>query len=430
MARWEHDGDATEIGTVLITLATAACASGDLRKARELLARARRAHAGVQCAHGHAWADALDAAVCLSAGDVSAAEKILASAHQFVQNHQLGPSSHACALLSTLHAQVCYERNRLEQADRALHHVELFVGSRMLRHSIFSPHVLKARILFVRSSLARADGFLVHACKAAERAGLDGLVLLLTTERVHLHLRAHSVRQAQRIADAVGLESLFDDLRHGGDAGAACWDPIALGLVVVRLLSASGNEERAEQILAPLVHETRRHGQKAWLARLLSLLAQFRDRRGRRGEARGLALKAAELAVAGGMCRSLLDEGPLVAELLGEAAQHLRQHPQLQAGVTHDDLAPLLAAFGASVDSPPPAIAGARADDDGTGLSPREIEILRLVDRGLRNHEIASRLFLTEATVKWHLRKIYAKLKASSRTAALARARELALLDP
>lgn len=61
-------------------------------------------------------------------------------------------------------------------------------------------------------------------------------------------------------------------------------------------------------------------------------------------------------------------------------------------------------------------------------LSIREIEVLKLIDSGLANKEIASKLFLAPATVKAHIRNIYGKLDVKSRTEALARSRKLELL--
>jgi HD-GYP domain-containing protein (c-di-GMP phosphodiesterase class II) len=52
------------------------------------------------------------------------------------------------------------------------------------------------------------------------------------------------------------------------------------------------------------------------------------------------------------------------------------------------------------------------------GLTPREVEILRLVARGLLNKEIASRLQITPKTVGNHIEHIYAKIGVSSRAAA------------
>lgn len=49
-------------------------------------------------------------------------------------------------------------------------------------------------------------------------------------------------------------------------------------------------------------------------------------------------------------------------------------------------------------------------------LTPREIEIVKQVAAGLRNTEIAKRLFISEGTVKMHLHNIYQKLGVDSRT--------------
>ncbi len=61
-------------------------------------------------------------------------------------------------------------------------------------------------------------------------------------------------------------------------------------------------------------------------------------------------------------------------------------------------------------------------------LSPRELEVLRLVAAGRSNAEIAQELVVAVSTVKKHINNLYAKLDARSRTQAVARARELGLL--
>lgn len=60
-----------------------------------------------------------------------------------------------------------------------------------------------------------------------------------------------------------------------------------------------------------------------------------------------------------------------------------------------------------------------------TSLSPREIEVLKLVAAGKTNREIGKELFLSETTVKSHLVHIFSKLGVKSRTSAVARAQEL-----
>ena len=52
-------------------------------------------------------------------------------------------------------------------------------------------------------------------------------------------------------------------------------------------------------------------------------------------------------------------------------------------------------------------------------LTPREIEVLRMIAAGLGNKEIASKLTISDHTVKFHISSIFAKLGASSRTEAV-----------
>lgn len=61
-------------------------------------------------------------------------------------------------------------------------------------------------------------------------------------------------------------------------------------------------------------------------------------------------------------------------------------------------------------------------------LSRREIDVLRLVARGLTNAEIGRELFISEATVKTHLLRAFGKLEVSDRTAAVTAAIERGIL--
>jgi DNA-binding NarL/FixJ family response regulator len=84
-------------------------------------------------------------------------------------------------------------------------------------------------------------------------------------------------------------------------------------------------------------------------------------------------------------------------------------------GATHDR---------ANVDG----LTGSSADHAEGGLSPRELQVLRLLATGKTNRAIAAELVLADKTVDRHVTNIFAKLGVSSRAAATAHAYEHRLL--
>ncbi len=67
---------------------------------------------------------------------------------------------------------------------------------------------------------------------------------------------------------------------------------------------------------------------------------------------------------------------------------------------------------------------------DLTALTPRELEVLTLLGRGLSNTELAAALTLSEATVKTHVARIFAKLSLRDRAQAVVLAYETGLVSP
>jgi DNA-binding NarL/FixJ family response regulator len=74
---------------------------------------------------------------------------------------------------------------------------------------------------------------------------------------------------------------------------------------------------------------------------------------------------------------------------------------------------------------PRPEVSG----DIAAELTPREIQVLRLLAEGLVNREIAERLNISEHTIKFHIGSILGKLQASSRTEAVTRGLRAGLIE-
>jgi len=117
------------------------------------------------------------------------------------------------------------------------------------------------------------------------------------------------------------------------------------------------------------------------------------------------------------------------------AADRLRAALPIAVGLKARPLAEEIAALarrvGAALSSGEPAAAGAetagRGARDAAELTPREMEVLRLVAQGRSNREIADELFISVKTVSVHVSKILAKLGVSTRGEAAAVAHRLAL---
>ena len=81
-----------------------------------------------------------------------------------------------------------------------------------------------------------------------------------------------------------------------------------------------------------------------------------------------------------------------------------------------------------SVPAPPRPFTVNTESVERLGLTPRELEILALIAEGLSNREIATRLFVSENTVKTHSANLFSKLSAKRRTQAVQLAKEAGVI--
>jgi DNA-binding NarL/FixJ family response regulator len=91
----------------------------------------------------------------------------------------------------------------------------------------------------------------------------------------------------------------------------------------------------------------------------------------------------------------------------------------LLKGMPHDDLLEAIRRVRAGVQYLPASVKETLANrTPGSDLSPRELQILELIVKGLSNKQIADKLGITEGTVKWHVNAILGRLNVSDRTQA------------
>ena len=187
---------------------------------------------------------------------------------------------------------------------------------------------------------------------------------------------------------------------------------------------ASGNSEAALPYIDQLLALAEANGLKTRLIEGSLLEAQAAYASGDRSRT-WLAL---ERALAAGQPEGYLrifDQGPFLAELLSQAAGR---------GIYPGYIARIDAASQSTPNRNQQESGGIQPGRGallayGEHLSDRELQVLRLMARGTTNQAIAEQLVITVGTVKSHINHILAKLDVHNRTEAVARARELGLLD-
>jgi DNA-binding NarL/FixJ family response regulator len=209
-----------------------------------------------------------------------------------------------------------------------------------------------------------------------ERAGALELIVRASLERDRVEDATLAVAELREIADEARTRPL--------NAAAS----LAAGLVAAR----SRDAQSARALLEDAVDLFRASGAPFETGRARIELAHVMTVLGRR-EA---GVEEAQLAIA--------DLEPLGASLDLARARAIVEGPAQRSGSAAPEL------------------------EDRKGLTPREIEILRLISAGLNNQAIAERLFISEHTVHRHVANTLAKLNAPSRSAAVAQAGRLGLL--
>jgi len=192
-------------------------------------------------------------------------------------------------------------------------------------------------------------------------------------------------------------------------------------LVYAHVLLADEKPDQALPVLKTCEESARSFEASGWVLQSLALQALCYQSTNNLENALESLRSAFSLAEPQGYIRTFVDLGQPMQRLLGQAAKE---------NIFPEYVARLLSAF--------PADAGDKESittKDASSQQPlieplteQELSILKLMAAGLSHSEIASQLYLSLNTIKWHSTNIYGKLGVHRRAHAVARARELEIL--
>lgn len=308
-----------------------------------------------------------------------------------------------------------YERNRLDEAERYMRRA-CDIGKSHDNPSLATVATLwLARISAVQGDWQSADAFVEELSRQKglkENPRLVGKIAwfraLLSRMRgeenpVNQWLRKSRLRPKDEIPLSMIKEyNLLADLMAGqGKIEEAT-------ALIERLITIASEAGRQSDTIRLLVH-------KSWLLYLQEKVVQSMD----------VLEEALALAHPEGYIRTFVDEGAPLGKLLDQYI-HLRQN-QYRSPSKKVPLAYVKRLLRLSC-----SVEGGKGDPLMKwgilpALTAKEHDVLRLMDKGLSNKEMAIQLNVSLATVKTHINNIYSKLQTKNRLQALERARTLEL---
>jgi len=403
-------------GAMQNMLGYACVARSEFMEARAALARARACHLGAANGSlGVVYSDCFLAMAEMAEGRLRAAAALAEQADDIArQDHE--HRSFSAAIAQVVRGAICYEGDRLDEARRFIEPNLPLIDEFAHIEGRTMGYLTMARIHAARGEAAACDALLERARTMARHGPFDRLLAVTELEAVRQFLA--------RVQPALALDSgrvLGIFLDQPAAARPESWDRVAglRELARARLLIACEQPDEALAILAHLKTLAERVGRRTRVLEILVLMAGACQASGQQDLALEALGQALEIAAPENFRRVFLDEGAGLRALLGQALARagLLAGPARQHG--H-------AVFAAG--DTPPCAAPAPDFTLSAPLSPRERDVLRLVAGGRANRDIAAALTITENTVKWHVKNIFAKLGVANRTSAVLAARALHLI--
>lgn len=318
------------------------------------------------------------------------------------------------AIVRTLRARVFYERGGLDAAwEACIGSLDVLEAGDSSFEVLDTSYDTAIQVLLTREDYAGALAVIERGNATARRRGLQRLENLLRYRRMEV-----STRQG-KAADEPGedIDALLGNLQSGA-GGLAFLEHETATLALARAAVAQNRGAVAIDLLQPLLAQCRQLGRMRSLTKGLLIAGLAYQQLERVDDAVAAIVHAVALAAPECNARIFIEEGQALAALLDEILRRI--HLSSLSAECIDLIAGVLSA---GLDR-----TLGHQTDLAALLKPREREVLEGIGAGLSNKAIARRMKLTDEAVKYHLKKLYAKLGVGDRELAVSVARKYGLL--
>jgi LuxR family maltose regulon positive regulatory protein len=384
----------------------------EFESAREYLALARVYNEHVDAAFSRSYTIAVSGVALLIQGELrEALERFKAG---LGEHRVVIEKSFASAALFACYVWALYEANDLDTAEAVFVQNHETISESMRTDFLTVAYLSMARIHDARGRQAKADDILAEAEAIGHTSGWPRLVSTVKWERVRRSLNRGALEQALATAASARIDNRLP----------VGWIPFANDLEdqqlgEIRLALARSDLDDARDRIADALRLQR--GRVLRKIKLQLLLAVLTARAGEEAASRRELRTALRLAQAGGFVRCVLDEGSEVTRMIGAEYQTL-----LAGGASRELEFVELLLETAGI---PLVRSAGHCRVPPQSLTDRERELLVLLANGTSNKDVANRLYVSENTVKFHLKNIYAKLAVTSRVRAITAAREIGIIQ-
>ena len=326
------------------------------------------------------------------------------------------------AWAGVLYASAVYEENRLDAADHLLNiYLPLARDVGLPDHMILS-HVLRSRIAFHRGDIDSAFLVLTELEYLGHHRQLPRVVCSAKLERARMLMLQGNGQAAREELDRADDPAVWDRVARQR-LPAHDTDDMALGRLRWQLMFSDARA--ASSAIAREIARDEASGRRRRVMKLQVLQALALQRSGDPDAASRTLAPVLHAASVEGAMRFVLDEGEPAAALLH---RHRQRASDATDPLSDDSLQRLVDAAGPLSAAEPEAAPTPSVDPLQEPLTRKEIRVLQLLAEGYSNSAMAEKLFVSDSTVRTHLRNINMKLNAKSRTQAVAIARRLAVI--